>query len=142
MHHINVLKAELSRSFDIRKVICRPAVPGGKLGINNSGQIVGQFEDATGLFHDFMDTNGNFTTLDPPFAGNSPARGINNRGQVVGYSTETVGVVHGFLATPTVVPEPGSLPLLAACLIGLGAMARYRKRARRGFAERPIPRLS
>jgi hypothetical protein len=31
VHHMNVLKGELSRSFDIRKVICRPAVPGGEL---------------------------------------------------------------------------------------------------------------
>jgi hypothetical protein len=31
VHHMNVLKSELRRSFDIRKVICRPAVPGGEL---------------------------------------------------------------------------------------------------------------
>jgi hypothetical protein len=30
VHHLNVLKGELSRAFDIRKVICRPAVPGGE----------------------------------------------------------------------------------------------------------------
>ena len=31
VHHLNVLKGELSRSFDIQKVMCRPAVPGGEL---------------------------------------------------------------------------------------------------------------
>src|ERR1700720_3704208 len=31
VHHMNVLKGELSRAFEIRKVICRPAVPGGGL---------------------------------------------------------------------------------------------------------------
>src|SRR5260370_8513562 len=31
VHHLNVLKGELSRAFDIRKVICRPAVPGGEM---------------------------------------------------------------------------------------------------------------
>ena len=31
VHHLNVLKGELSRAFDIRKVIFRPAVPGGEL---------------------------------------------------------------------------------------------------------------
>lgn len=31
VHHLNVLKGELSRTFDIKKVLCRPAVPAGEL---------------------------------------------------------------------------------------------------------------
>jgi hypothetical protein len=37
---------------------------------------------------------------------------INDSGQIVGGTG-----AHGFLATP--IPEPSSLPLLVACLIGL-----------------------
>jgi probable HAF family extracellular repeat protein len=57
------------------------------LGINNSGQIVGVFNDTLGLgVHGFLDTGGNFTTIDVPFGGITFAFGINDSGQIVGYS--------------------------------------------------------
>ena len=66
-----------------------------------------------------------FTTIDSPDLFDTTAWGINDSGQIVG----SYGNQHGFLATPTAAPEPSTLSLLAACLIGLGAMARCRKRA-------------
>jgi probable HAF family extracellular repeat protein len=100
-------------------------VPGASPGstrasaINNSGQIVGSYFDSTGN-HSFLFSDGSFTTIDV-LNHNSIAEGINDSGQIVGYYFDSTGT-HGFLATPTVVPEPRSLPLLVACLIGLAVV--------------------
>jgi hypothetical protein len=107
-------------------------VPGARdtqtLGINDSGQIVGRFVDATGA-HGFVDTGGSFTTIDVPGAlSTQGAFGINDNGQIVGWWFDATGD-HGFLATP--VPEPPSSPTLATCLVVLFAMAGRRKRAKR-----------
>ena len=60
-------------------------VPGASLtegfGINDSGQIVGDFFDATGS-HGFLDTGGSFTTIDVP-GSVTQTRGINDSGQIV-----------------------------------------------------------
>ena len=52
-------------------------------GINNAGQIVGGYTDATGT-HGFLDINGTFTTLNFPGSTYTEATGINNLGQIVG----------------------------------------------------------
>jgi probable HAF family extracellular repeat protein len=44
--------------------------------VNNSGAIVGQYIDASGLTHGFLYRNGTFTTIDAPGAGTNPARGL------------------------------------------------------------------
>jgi probable HAF family extracellular repeat protein len=87
-----------------------PGVGGSAaVGINDSGQIVG-FNNATGSF---LYTAGSFTPINVPGAtqGNG-ALGINDGGQIVGYYRNSNNS-HGFLATPTFVPEPRTLPLLA-----------------------------
>src|SRR5689334_12670077 len=66
-------------------------------GINNNGQIVGRYQDASGL-HSFLRTGAVYPTIDAP--GSNPyqtaANGVNNLGQVVG--SYTVGAdTHGFL---------------------------------------------
>ena len=55
-------------------------------GINNSGVIVGVYEDQNGNDHGFLDKGGVFTTLDVPGGAGffTDAFGINNAGQVVG----------------------------------------------------------
>src|SRR5947209_7886207 len=67
-------------------------------GINNAGQIVGEFEDATGRFHGFRETAGVFTLIDVPGASDTFASGINDAGQIVGAFEDATGR-HGFLDT-------------------------------------------
>jgi hypothetical protein len=54
-----------------------------------------------------------FATINVPGAIFTVANGINNSGQIVGQYGNATGPYQGFLATPTVVPEPSALPLLA-----------------------------
>ena len=65
--------------------------------INSLGQVVGYYT-ASGQQHDFIYTNGVFTTNDPPGVGGTPYA-INAHDQVVGeyYSNNSD---HGFTATP------------------------------------------
>ena len=67
-------------------------------GINDKGQIVGWFIDATGT-HGFLKDSSTFTPIDVPGATATGGFGINNSGQIVGYFTDASGD-HGFLATP------------------------------------------
>jgi len=76
------------------------------LGINDQGQIVGYYTDASGAAHGFLYSNGQFTTLDDPNAGTGNFQGtlasrINNAGQIIGEFVDGNNVQHGFLATPT-----------------------------------------
>src|SRR6266478_8098356 len=69
------------------------------LGINDAGQIVGDFRNSTGT-HGFLDTGGSFTQIDVPGAITTEALGINDAGQIVGLFVASEGGGHGFLATP------------------------------------------
>jgi len=75
-------------------------VPGsvftGLSGINNAGQIVGEFGDNVAN-HAFLYSNGVFTTINVPGAGLTPL-GINNTGEIVGSLGDNIGTGnHGFL---------------------------------------------
>src|SRR5262249_49936378 len=109
------------------------AVPGATstwaTGINDAGQIVGVFSNVSGE-HGFLYTGGVFTTIDfPTSPGTSSVAipfGINNAGQIVG--NFAVGrVVHGFLATPTSVPELGSMFLMVSGVLAVFLRAHCRK---------------
>jgi uncharacterized membrane protein len=58
-------------------------------GVNNRGQVVGQYADARGL-HAYLLDDGVYTTIDPPAGPGTVAADINERGQIV-------------------IPRPGSL---------------------------------
>ena len=63
------------------------AVSTSAFGINDAGQIVGQFNTKSGTFG-FVDNGGTFTTINVPGAVSTSAFGINDAGQIVGsYST-------------------------------------------------------
>jgi probable HAF family extracellular repeat protein len=75
-------------------------------GINNRGQIVGEYLDnaSNSQQHGFIYDNGDFSSLDVPGASACSATGINDRGQVVGFYEDAAGV-HGFLSDgETIVP--------------------------------------
>ena len=102
------------------------------LGINDHGQIVGLWLEDRGmggppphglLAHSFLDSNGTFTTLNPPGSTFTEAFGINNRNQIIGVYVDSVGR-HGFLDTRgtfTNIPLPvdGSLAESFAPSMGL-----------------------
>jgi probable HAF family extracellular repeat protein len=77
-------------------------VPGSTLTsayeINDSGKIVGTYEDSGGRFHGFLLSGGVYTAIDPPGStGGVIASGINTSGQIVGGYIGVGGVQHGYL---------------------------------------------
>src|ERR1035441_6839640 len=66
-------------------------------GMNNSGQMVGMYQDSAG-WHSFLRSSDGvtYTTISVPGASQTNATGINNLGQVVGSYTVGSGG-HGFL---------------------------------------------
>ena len=66
------------------------------LGINRTGQIVGDFGDVYGGVHGDPLSGGTFTTIDIPRASYTAAHGINDAGQIVGTFVDAAGT-HGYL---------------------------------------------
>jgi Repeat of unknown function (DUF5648) len=68
-------------------------------GINNLGQIAGYYNNSPiEASHGFLDTNGQFATIDYPGATDTQVDGINNRGDLVGTYSNGSGS-HGFYYT-------------------------------------------
>jgi probable HAF family extracellular repeat protein len=65
-------------------------------GVNNSGQIVGQYLDSNFVQHGFLYSGGQFTSIDFPGAFATSAVGINNAGQIVGWYQDSQHKQHGF----------------------------------------------
>ena len=65
------------------------------IGVNDAGQMVGDYFDGTGE-HGFVSDSGTFTTIDFPGATATAAAGINAAGDVVGGYSDATGT-HGFL---------------------------------------------
>src|SRR5437763_17061081 len=91
-------------------------------GINASGQIVGQYTDASNHTHGFLYSNGTYTTLDDPSAsatGGTFALGINDLGQIVGvYGDARAG--DRFLSINKNYPTPPE-PLAATITTAIGS---------------------
>jgi len=64
-------------------------------GINARGDIIGGYNDAGGVSHDFLLRNGVYTNIDYP-GGAGTARAMNARGDIVGV-LDDAGGGHGFL---------------------------------------------
>jgi uncharacterized membrane protein len=61
-------------------------------GVNDTDQIVGEYQSIASFTHGFLESGGTYTTLDAPSAINTSAQGINSAGQIVGfYGTNTGG---------------------------------------------------
>ena len=74
--------------------------PGAKndiaTGIDDAGDIVGNYYDAGGNSHGFLDQSGTFTAIDFPGARRTFVYGINNNGDIVGYYNSDRTTTHGF----------------------------------------------
>ncbi len=109
--------------------------------INDAGQIVGNhFPFSPFYVHSFLYSGGTYATTELGVAYTAinnagqivgrgmptglPGRptGINDAGQIVGIYEDGTGV-GSFIATPTVVPEPGALALVAGGVGLLGSIA-------------------
>jgi probable HAF family extracellular repeat protein len=58
-------------------------------GINNRGQVVGDYQDAAGRFHGYLWTRGRFTTIDGPAGTGVSLTNLNDRGQIIGLYAPT-----------------------------------------------------
>jgi hypothetical protein len=96
------------------------------LGISNTGEIVGFYIDAGGVQHGYTDIGGVFSSFDPTGSVNTTINGVNDLGQIVGFYTDTNQNVIGFVGTPMNVPEPPTLALLIAGLIGVAVVRQKR----------------
>jgi len=71
-------------------------------GVNDAGEVVGSFNDATGATHGFIYQNGSFQSIDVPGATATTVNGLNNAGQVVGFYVASNGNTIGFVGVPNV----------------------------------------
>lgn len=71
-------------------------------GINNTGDIVGEYLDSKGAAHGFTLISGSYATIDFPHAAGTVANEINDGGQITGYyaGQDSTVDLQGFLATP------------------------------------------
>ena len=69
---------------------------------NDAGVIVGEYIDSHNVSHGFVDTSGNFTTINAPGAGSGAGQGttpsaISNSGSIDGTIINSSGVTRGWL---------------------------------------------
>src|SRR5271156_3290256 len=91
-------------------------------GINNHGEIVGNYADSGGVFHGFTLLNGQYTALNVPGAAGTYAGGINDSREIVGAYVQS-GTVHGFTfdgTTYSTIDFPGSDYTAANSINNLG----------------------
>jgi probable HAF family extracellular repeat protein len=70
-----------------------------ELGINDSGQVVGSYEDSKGIYHGFELSDGKYTAINVPFQGavDTEAFAINDAGDIVGtWDTGDYNLAQGF----------------------------------------------
>ena len=98
-------------SYNFTTIVVPGSLPGTTgdfgLGINDLGQIVGDFADTAGT-HAFLDTGGKFTTINPPGDTFTFAVGINNRGQILGSSSSIPNFVYAHGTFTPIDNLPGS----------------------------------
>lgn len=101
------------------------------LGVNDLGEIVGDYTLADGNMYGFLDNGGVFTTIDPAGSAAVTANGINDSGHIVGFYAAADGSTLGFAT----VPEPSTWAMMLAGFAGLGFMG-YRKALKGRLAAR------
>lgn len=91
-------------------------IPGAQqvqaLGINNRGQVVGQYDAADGSLHGYLLDRGRLTTVDgPPGATGAAVLDISDDGEMVGLYLDAAGAQHAFELSQgryTTIDAPGA----------------------------------
>ena len=104
------------------------------LGINDLGSVVGDSNNSSNSQHGFLFSGGVLSDLNTLLANASgwtvtAAYSINDAGQIAGIATNASGAQRAVLLNPngpTATPEPGTLLLLSAGLIGIALFKRRR----------------
>ena len=95
-------------------------------GVNNAGQVVGYYFDASNRAHGFLYTggpaNGTYTTIDVGAHGTF-VTGINDKGEMVGYFLDLFNHYHGFVASFQPNPAPAAGTTAAMILRGANSSA-------------------
>jgi probable HAF family extracellular repeat protein len=111
------------------------------LGINDNGQIVGQYIDGSGG-HGFLKDGDTFTSFDFPGAMATSAYGINDNGQIVGDYLDASLTRHAFLKDGdifTAIVPPGAISAIAYGINNNGQIVGYYRDATsriiRGFLK-------
>lgn len=69
-------------------------------GINDRGQIVGNYQDSDHFDHGFVARGARFMTVDYPGALGTVVWGINASGRIAGFYFTPDGAAHGFVGRP------------------------------------------
>jgi hypothetical protein len=99
-------------------------------GINDSGEVAGEFRDASDNEHGFFrDSAGNITSFDAPGVNGTFPRAINNGGLITGGYNDASRINHGFIRFPdgsvTTFDPPGSNNTFVEGLNNGGAVTGY-----------------
>jgi hypothetical protein len=113
----------LDKSGVISSITFPGSVATQAFGVNDLGEIVGDYTLAHGDIFGFLDRGGVFSTIDPFGSPVVVANGINDLGQVVGFYTDANGNTIGF---ETTIPEPSTWAMTLLGFAGLGFLG-YRK---------------
>jgi hypothetical protein len=73
------------------------AVYTGVNGINNNGDVIGQWEDSSNQFQGYLLINGQYTNLQFPGGSNTNPSGLNDKDTVVGTFLDSSFTQHGFV---------------------------------------------
>src|SRR5580658_602465 len=113
------------------KSVAFPKVPEQcAFGVNDGGQIVGEYLDSSGVYHGWKLSGGKFTTIDVPFAGatGTGTNGINDSGEIAGGWDGSGISQHGFTligTTYTSFDYPGAVATWAWSLNNNGDTVGY-----------------
>jgi probable HAF family extracellular repeat protein len=67
--------------------------------MNNQGEVVGDFTDANGVMHGFIDRNGHMSQIDAPGATSTTINGLNREGRIVGFFMDANGNTNGLVGS-------------------------------------------
>ena len=68
------------------------------LGINDNGQIAGEYLDAAAVLHGFLrDASGTYTVFDEPNSSGTGVSAINANGDITGFYADAAGLAHGYI---------------------------------------------